>query len=182
MSDKKIAVMLATGYEEGESLFLIDVLRRAGFEADAVSITGELLVEGAQKIVCKADKLLDGTIDEYDMIVIPGGMPGASNLCGCSELIDALKRFDASRKFIGAICAGPIVLKVAGISAGRSLTSYPAEKYRQMFADSDYREETVVIDGNIITSRGPACTLPFAYAVVDFLGGDSAPLKEKMLY
>lgn len=179
---KKIAIMLATGYEEGESLFLADILRRAGFSADLISITNSLLVEGAQKIICRADKLLDQSIQDYDMIIIPGGMPGAANLKNCKAVVEAIQWFEQAGKYIGAICVGPIVLKEAGISAGRKLTSYPSDSYRHLFEDSEYLEETIVIDGNLITSRGPACTLPFAYAIVDLLGGDSTPLKEKMLY
>ena len=75
-----------------------------------------------------------------------------------------------------------MVLQKAGITKGRTLTSYPGGKYRKLFVDSDYREDIVVIDGHLITSRGPATTLPFAYAIIDALGGDSAPLKEGMLY
>lgn len=179
---KKIAVLLATGYEEGESLFLTDVLRRAGFMANMVSIAGERAVTGMNGITCIADELLDEGIDGYDMLIIPGGMPGAANLADCEGVLEAVRRFDAAGKYIGAICAGPMVLKRAGVSAGRRLTSYPADSYREMFADAQYTEELVVRDGNWITSRGPACTLPFAYEVVRMLGGDCDVLKEKMLY
>lgn len=179
---KKIAVLLATGYEEGESLFLTDVLRRAGFDAKLISTMDELNVTGAQNISCVADAMLDESIKDYDMIIIPGGMPGAANLRDNPKVIEAVRDFDSHSKYIGAICAGPMVLKEAGISGGRKLTSYPADKYRDMFKDSQYTEDVVVTDGRLITSRGPACTLPFAYAVVDLLGGDSSVLKEKMLY
>ena len=179
----KIAVLLATGYEEGESLFVVDILRRAGFQAESVSTTGDRLVAGAQGIVSQADRLLDDDIKDYDMIVLPGGQPGANNLNANEKVLDLLRHFDKQHKFIAAICAAPMVLHTAGIDKGRRLTSYPADKYRDLFKESDYVEdEIVVVDDNLITSRGPATTLPFAYKLVDVLGGDGDALREKMLY
>ena len=179
----KIAVLLATGYEEGESLFVVDILRRAGFQAESVSTTGERLVAGAQGIVSQADRLLDEDIKDYDMIVLPGGQPGANNLNADEKVLDLLRHFDKQHKFIAAICAAPMVLHTAGIDKGRRLTSYPADKYRDLFKESDYVEdEIVVVDDNLITSRGPATTLPFAYKLVDVLGGNGDALREKMLY
>lgn len=182
---KKIAVMLAQGYEEGESLFLTDILRRAGFYAETVSITDNRMVTGAHGITVQSDRVLPGNEEEiglFDMIILPGGMPGAANLKACPAVIKLISDFDRKGKWIGAICAAPMVLAEAGISRGRRLTSYPADSYRALFTDADYREETVVVDRNLITSRGPATTLPFAYTIVDCLGGDSAPLKKGMLY
>ena len=180
----KVAVLLATGYEEGESLFVVDVLRRAGFQAESVSTTGELLVAGAQGIVSKADRLLDDDIKDYDMIVLPGGQPGVTNLDANEKVIEMVRYFDAQHKWVAAICAAPKVLHTAGIYKGRRLTSYPVEKYKQLFVgEAEYVEdEIVVIDDNLITSRGPATTLPFAYTLVDVLGGDGDALREKMQY
>ncbi len=180
---KKVAVLLATGYEEGESLFLIDILRRGNIECHSVSVDGNPTVTGGHAITVAADKVLDDSIMTYDMIVLPGGMPGAENLKNNPKVIETVRAFDKNpNKYVAAICAAPMVLKEAGITTGRTLTSYPADKYRSMFADADYREEIVVIDQRLITSRGPATTLPFAYALVDALGGDSEPLKKGMLY
>lgn len=178
----KIALLLATGYEEGESLFVADILRRAGFEADLISITKEVWVTGAHGIKVEADHLLDESIYSYDMVILPGGMPGAMNLRDDQRVLELIRYFDKEHKYIGAICAAPIVLHVAGILEGRKMTSYPGEKYESLFTEAEYCQETVVIDDRLITSRGPATTLPFAYAVVDLLGGDSASLKKGMLY
>lgn len=179
----KIAVLLATGYEEGESLFVVDILRRAGFQAESVSTTCDRLVAGAQGIVNQADRLIDDDIKDYDMIVLPGGQPGANNLSANPKVLELVQHFDAQHKFIAAICAAPMVLHTAGIDKGRRLTSYPADKYRDMFTESTYvDDEIVVVDDNLITSRGPATTLPFAYKLVDVLGGDGNALREKMLY
>ncbi len=188
MSEKRAAVLLADGFEEGESLFVIDILRRAGIGCDSVSIEGEM-VRGGHNIYVKADRIISKEIfDDYDMVVIPGGMPGAANLRDCELVIDWVKKFDEEKKYVAAICAGPMVLKQTGISAGRTLTSYPADKYRDMFADAQYiddnaeMEQMVVTDGNLITSRGPATTFPFAYKLVEVLGGNADALKNGMLY
>lgn len=188
MSEKRAAVLLADGFEEGESLFVIDILRRAGIGCDSVSIEGEM-VRGGHNIYVKADRIISKEIfDDYDMVVIPGGMPGAANLRDSELVIEWGRKFNAEKKYVAAICAGPMVLKQAGISAGRTLTSYPADKYRDMFADAQYiddnaeMEQMVVTDGNLITSRGPATTFPFAYKLVEVLGGNADALKNGMLY
>lgn len=188
MSEKRAAVLLADGFEEGESLFVIDILRRASIGCDSVSIDQEM-VRGGHDIYVKADRIISKEIfDDYDMVVIPGGMPGAANLRDSELVIEWVRKFDEEKKYVAAICAGPMVLKQAGISTGRTLTSYPADKYRDMFADAQYiddnakMEQMVVTDGNLITSRGPATTFPFAYKLVEVLGGDAETLKNGMLY
>ncbi len=179
---KKAAMLLATGFEEGESLLTVDILRRAGITCDIVSVEKTPAVKGSHDIVVQADKMLDDSTYGYDMIVLPGGMPGAANLQDNASVIEAVRDFDKKGKWIAAICAAPIVLLQAGIIKGRSLTSYPGEKYEPLFHESDYRQEPVVVDKNLITSRGPATTFLFAYTIVDALGGDSEPLKKGMLY
>lgn len=178
----KIALLLATGYEEGESLFVADVLRRGGFEADLVSTTGDLLVTGAHGIKVQADCLFNEELRTYDMVILPGGMPGATNLRDNQNVIDLIRYFDQQNKYIGAICAAPIVLHEAGILNGRKMTSYPGEKYENLFVEATYCQDIVVVDDHLITSRGPATTLPFVYAIIDLLGGNSHPLKQGMLY
>jgi 4-methyl-5(b-hydroxyethyl)-thiazole monophosphate biosynthesis len=188
MSEKRAAVLLADGFEEGESLFVIDILRRASIGCDSVSIDQEM-VRGGHDIYVKADRIISKEIfDDYDMVVIPGGMPGAANLRDCRLVTDWVRKFDEEGKYVAAICAGPMVLKEAGISAGRRLTSYPAPKYAEMFSDSDYvddnpeMEQTVVTDGNLITSRGPATTFPFAFKLAEVLGGNVEAVKQGILY
>ncbi len=188
MSEKKAAVLLADGYEEGESLFVVDIIRRCGVAADTVSIEGEM-VRGCHDICVKADRLISEDIfDEYDMVVIPGGMPGAANLRACPLVIKWVKKFAEEDKYVAAICAGPMVLKEAGISTGRTLTSYPADKYREMFSDADYIDDNskmdmmVVQDGKLITSRGPATTFPFAFKLAEVLGGNTEAVKNGILW
>lgn len=178
----KVAVFLAEGFEEGEGLFVIDILRRAGFQCDSVSINKEM-VRGSHGIEVKADKIISDEIKEYDMIVFPGGLPGATNLRDDERVIELVKYFDkAPEKFVAAICAAPIILERAGIIKNRTITSYPGEQYTKLFKEANYVEDIVAIDDHLITSRGPATTMPFAYALVDALGGDSSKLKEGMLY
>ena len=179
---KKVAVLLADGFEEGEALLIVDILRRASFECDMVSIK-YINVVSTHGIKVQADKLIS-EIDRnsYAMIVLPGGQPGADNLGSSDDVINWVKDFDKNGKFIAAICASPLVLARACVNANRKITSYPALKYKELLSDSKYLDEIVVIDNNIITSRGPATTLPFAFTLVDILGGNSEVLKEGMLY
>lgn len=181
----KIAVMLATGYEEGESLFLVDIFRRAGFTAHTFSTMDDLIVEGMNHIKAVADYMLDDTVKDYDMIVIPGGQPGANNLRDNEKVIALLKEFASDEsKYIGSICAGPLSLVKADIVNGKHVTSYPNPVTIGLLKDAGaiYEEEVVVVDGHLITSRGPGTAVPFAYEIVKLLGGDSEALKEKMLY
>ena len=181
---KKIAVMLANGFEEGEALFTIDILRRANLECDSISI-GEEFVISSRKITVKADKILGNSdLTEYDIIVLPGGQPGSTNLSKDERVLNIVRKFIADdKKIVAAICAAPMVLKAAGVSAGKTLTSYPGEELKAMFTDANYVEDQLVVqDGNLITSRGPGTVFDFAYKLVDVAGGDSAPLKKAMLF
>lgn len=179
---KTVAILLADGFEEGEALFVVDILRRAGMQVDIVSTMDRLQVTGSHNITAIADCLLDKQIETYDMIVLPGGLPGATNLRDNKQVIALVQSFNQQQKYIAAICAAPIVLQEAGVVKGKQITSYPGEKYESIFKDSIYKEDIVVVDGHIITSRGPATTLPFAYTLVDILGGNSEVLKQGMLY
>lgn len=180
---KKVAVMLANGFEEVEALTVVDILRRAGIYCDTVSIEKEEVI-GAHKIIVKADKIIGKDIEEYDMIVCPGGLPGAEYLSKNELLIETIRKFDKlENKYIAAICASPaMVLSAAGIEKDRYITSYPEENFENMLKDANYVEELVVVDNNLITSRGPATTMLFAYKLVDVLGGDSEVIKNGMLW
>lgn len=180
---KKVAVLLAEGYEEGESLETTDILRRCGITCVTVSIK-EKTVTGCNGITVLADRLMDETdFNEFDMLVLPGGMPGAKNLKEDERVIQLVRKFMKERKYVAAICAAPIVLKEAGVTEGRRVTSYPADQYRNLFTNSEYVEDELVVqDGNLITSRGPATVFPFAYHLAKVLGGNVETVKERMLY
>ena len=168
---KKAFVLLAEGFEEGESLLTIDILRRSGITCDSVSILNKQ-VTGCNGISVNADYCIDEVdLNSYDMLILPGGMPGATNLVNCPYVIQSVQSFMSQNKYVAAICAAPMVLKDANVSKGRTLTSYPADKYRDLFIDSVYIENQIVVrDGNLITSRGPATVLEFAYALAEYSG------------
>lgn len=181
---KKIAVFLADGFEDIEALATVDILKRAGFECNTISIQNEY-VTSAHGIVVKADKIFDEKeVEEYDMVVCPGGLPGAKYLSEDERVLNIIRKFDKTpNKYIAAICASPaMVLSKAGIEENRYITSYPGESFENMLDKSNYVEELVVVDGNLITSRGPGTTFLFAYKLVDILGGNSESLKEGMLW
>lgn len=117
----KVAVLLATGFEEAEALFTTNILRRAEIKTDLVTINDKKEVVGAHDMKIVADKIFDDSIYDYDMIVLPGGLPGATNLRDDERVIKAVQYFNDNDKYIGAICAAPIVLKKAGIIKGRRL-------------------------------------------------------------
>lgn len=180
----KIIVLLADGFEEIEAITVVDYLRRLEeFQVETVSITEELLVRGAHDIEVKADKLLgDIRQEDYDALVVPGGMPGAKNLKENKEVVKIVKSLYDDDKLLAAICAGPIVLEEAGILEGRKITSYPG--FEGEFKNSQYREEAVVRDGNIITARGPFLAVDFTLEIVDYFLDEERKndLKKDILY
>ena len=113
--------------------------------------------------------------------MLPGGMPGANNLRDNEEVIDLVKWFNDNKKIVAAICAAPIVLGKAGIIEGKKVTSYPG--FEDELVKGSYLEEHVVVDGNIITSRGPATAMLFAYKILELLQCDKwENLSEGMLF
>ncbi len=179
ITQKKIAVILAEGFEECEAITAVDILRRAGFVCDTVGLLNEI-VTGSHAITVKTDKILSDEIEQYDMIVLPGG-PGAENLRNSDPLIQLLKNMDRKNKFVSAMCAAPIVLEKAGLLDDHTYTVYPGYE-KQIVSTGVFQEDIVVIDNNLITSRGPATVYEFAFALVDLLGGDSNAVKDQLLY
>lgn len=174
----KVAVILADGFEEIEALTVVDVLRRANITCHMVGF--EAQVTGSHAIQVQADRVFDGDLSDYDMIVLPGGMPGSAHLRDNEQLIAELQKFEQVGKKIAAICAAPIVLNRAGLLKDKGFTCY--DGVQEQIADGYYRKETVVVDGQLTTSRGPATALAFAYNLVEQLGGDADALREAMLY
>lgn len=176
----KIAALLANGFEETEAIATIDILRRAGFQVDMLSIHDKI-VTGSHQIPVVADALLKDA-QFYDALFLPGGQPGTTNLANDQRVIKLVQTFAAADKPIGAICAAPLVLEKAGILANRRMTSYPMKDAAHQFADAQYLEETVVLDGKLLTSRGVGTVLPFAFAFVELLGKSSADLQKSVVY
>lgn len=164
----KIALHLADGFEEIEALTVADILRRAEMEVFLVSITDTKRVVGAKGIVVEADKLFEEiNYDEIDMIVLPGGMPGTTNLENHEELKKRIIEFDIDGKWIGAICAAPSILGKMAMLEDRKATCYP--NFEQYLLGAEISTDSVVIDKNIITSRGPATAMEFGLKLVEVL-------------
>ncbi len=168
----RICVLLAEGFEEIEAVTIIDVLRRAGLDVATASL-GASPVRGSHGISVAADRPLSkASGEDWDMVVLPGGMPGATNLRDSSEVQALLKAQAAKGKKIGAICAAPIALGKAGLLQGKKATSYPG--FQDQLTGAKYQEAAVVADGNIVTSRGPGTALEFALQIVKDLKGKGA--------
>lgn len=174
----KVALMLADGFEEIEALTVVDVLRRAQITCDMVGFTDT--VTGSHGITVQADQVFTGSLSGYDAVILPGGMPGAANLRDSESLMAELRRFQAEDQHIAAICAAPIALANAGVLKGKKFTCY--DGIQEQISDGSYQKETVVVDGKLITSRGPATALAFSYALVEQLGGNAESLRQAMLY
>jgi len=163
---KIIAVHLADGFEEIEAVSIIDVLRRADLGVFVVSVTGKLEVTGAHQLKVLADALFEQVnYDEISMIVLPGGMPGATNLDAHEGLRIQIHEFNTGNKPLAAICAAPLVYGNLGILEGKQAVCYPGfEKYLK---GAEVLSIPVVESGNVITGRGVGAALKFALKIVE---------------
>ncbi len=170
-----VLVFLAPGFEEVEALAPIDILRRGEVDVKTVAVNNSLVVKGAHHVGIEADMLIEELDDNCAplAIVLPGGMPGASNLYNSNKVVTLVKKQSTSGKLLAAICASPgVVLAQAGILEGKKATAYPS--FEQYFPSSaEHKPESVVVDGNIITSQGPAYSLYFGLAILRALKGDA---------
>lgn len=179
----KIAIFLATGFEEIEALTVVDLLRRAQIDIDMVSITGEKKAVGSHGIVVETDKIINQlNFSEYDMLVLPGGMPGTLNLEHCEVLMIQVEAFYNQGKNIAAICAAPSILGHKGMLAGRKACCYPG--FEKDLTGANVSEEPVCVDGTIITARGMGCAIDFGLKIVETLLGEetSRKLAEAIIY
>jgi len=164
-----VCVLLAEGFEEIEAVTIVDVLRRADVDVAIVGVSG-IEVTGSHGITIRSDRTLgDDTDHPWDLVVLPGGMPGASNLRD-DERVQGLLRAQHDRGGrVAAICAAPIALAKAGLLEGRAATSYPS--FATQLGRVRYSEDAVVVDDRITTSRGPATAMRFALELVTQLCG-----------
>jgi protein deglycase len=168
---KRVLVPLAPGFEEIEALTIIDILRRGEVTVVTASLGGTA-VEAAHGVTVMADKTLDQALqDTYDMVVLPGGMPGASNLNEDPRVHEILRKMADSGKFAGAICAAPIVLAKAGLLKGKKVTSYPGFIDKMDLPDTTYTGGPVECDGKVVTGRSPGTAMDFALTLVGLLQG-----------
>ena len=168
---KKVYVFLAEGFEEMEAVTPVDLLRRVNVDAKFVSITGSKAVTGAHGITYMADLLFEEIEEDADMLVLPGGMPGTTNLMAHEGLAELLVKQYDSHKWVAAICAAPMVLGALGIVMGRFATIYPGmEEY---LVGADISKEEVCVSGNVITSKAPGTAVPFALKLIEVLVSES---------
>lgn len=170
---KKAVVFLANGFEEIEALTAVDVLRRAGVVVDTVSVC-EKQVTGAHGIKVIADKTEDDfNPDDYDAVVLPGGMPGAKILGECKKVVGCAATFDARHKIVAAICAAPAtVLGMNGLTEGDALPAIPPISSCAFWKAPTYTGEELTVDGNLITANGPKAAMRFALAICEKLGAE----------
>lgn len=179
----KTAIFLAEGYEEIEALAVVDIFRRAGIETDMVSISDELLTKGSHSIEVMADKLLkDANFEEYDMLVLPGGLKGMQNLEACEVLMEQIDAFYKSEKYIAAICASPSIFGRRGILEGREATVYPG--FEEELKGAIVVDEQAVDSEHVITGRSMGGAIDFALLLVEkLLGEDKAEeIAEQIVY
>ncbi len=179
---KTAIVLLAEGFEEIEALAPVDVLRRAGIRVTIAGVDAST-VKSSRGVSVGTDMLLDQVIELSDAVIVPGGMPGSTNLARSEKVSEFLKKMNESRKLIAAICAAPaVVLAPLGILDGKKATCYPGCE-ADFTPGTRYSAESVVTDGNVITSQGPGTALAFSLAIVEALAGTAMvkTLREKML-
>lgn len=166
----KVYVFLADGFEDVEALIPVDVLRRGGQDVVTVSVMDDSqTAESAHGVTMIADTWIgDCDLTDADLLLLPGGMPGASNLYACEPLRQALVNQQEEGKMVAAICASPaVVLGQMGLLQGYRATCYPG--FEQLLSGAEYTGELCTVDGNIITGEGPAAAFPFAYALLAIL-------------
>ncbi|MCE5256512.1 MAG: DJ-1/PfpI family protein [Spirochaetaceae bacterium] len=171
---KKACVLIADGSEEIEALTPVDYLRRAGIEVTLVGLRG-FQVKGARGIVITANAVLESVCDIlFDALIIPGGMPGASNIAASAKAVEMIKRHYREGKIVAAICAGPaVVLQGAcGLLDGKRFTAFPGTE--SQVPRGIFVPDRVVRDGTIITSRGPGTAGEFAVSIIECLSGRQA--------
>ena len=166
----KLAVFFADGAEELEAITPVDILRRCeGVVVDTISVCGKN-IKTSHGVSITPDKMVsDVDLSNYDGYIIPGGMPGATNIEASEMVVFALKSAEKDNKLIAAICASPaVVLASNGIKKGKNITCYPAPAFIEMLKGYNYTAEDVTIDENLITANGPRAAFNFAKAICEY--------------
>lgn len=171
----KVALFLADGCETIEALTVADILYRAGIPCTRVSITDTPVVVSSHKVTMVADTTVSHlSFDDYDMLVLPGGIPGTPNLKACEPLMAQIKRFYSEGRMIAAICAAPSIFAELGLLKGVRASCNPSFEDVLIQNGADLVKENAVTSGNIITSRAMGTAIPFALAIVEHYKGKEA--------
>lgn len=176
-----VYVFFADGFEEIEAFTSVDVMRRAGLNVEMVTVTPDEIVTGAHDVPVLCDRNIENCdFFDADLILLPGGMPGAATLEKSEDLRRLITRFAEQNKPIAAICAAPMILGKMGLLKGKKATCYPA--FEQYLEGAQFTGAQVEKDGNIITGIGPGSAMEFALAIVELLLGKDKvqELKEAM--
>ena len=179
MSDTtRVALMFAPGFEEVEGIAVLDLLRRAGIAVDTVAVAPDIMICASHGLRLLCDRTIDDrdfSFEPYDMIVLPGGMPGTTNLGACKPLCDELVARNAAGRPIAAICAAPTVFAKLGILKGHRACCYPGMEDMLVAGGATATTDPVTVDGNVITSRGMGTAIDFGLAIVEhYKGADMA--------
>ncbi len=167
----RVLVPLAQGCEELEAVTIIDLLRRAGIEVITAGLDDQP-VKASRGVVLIPDTTLDEALkQEFDMVALPGGLPGADNLDQDQRIQKLLKQMAGNKKFTVAICAAPKVLATAGLLDGKHATSFPGTLEKLQLDNTTLETNAVVQDGKVITSRGPGTAMDFSLALIENLAG-----------
>lgn len=164
-------VPLAQGCEELEAITITDLLVRAGIEVTTVGLDDQPVTASRGARIIPDKNIDDVSNDDYDLIVLPGGLPGADHLRDDNRVQALLKKHSANNKYIGAICAAPQALASAGLLDGKKATSYPGVLESIGNNSIQIDSSAVVIDGKVITSRGPGTAMDFALTLIELLEG-----------
>jgi len=166
-----VLVPLAEGSEELEAVTIVDLLRRAGIEVTTAGLT-DGPIKASRGVTLLPDTTLDAVMtQDFDMIALPGGLPGSDHFDNDPRIRELLKRTADQGGFVAAICAAPKVLARAGLLNGRRATCYPGVLDRMVFPLVGVKDEPVVVDGQVITGRGPGAAMDFALQLIESLVG-----------
>ncbi len=169
---KKVALFLANGFEEIEALATVDILRRAQIPVQTISITNDNVVTGAHGVPVIADITFDkADFSGVELLVLPGGMPGAKYLNEHEGLKALIKKFDKEGKSLAAICAAPMVFGGLGLLDGKKATCYPG--FEEELKGAKVAGKSVAVDGNITTGKGPGLVFDFALTLVEQIAGSA---------
>ena len=173
-----VYVFFADGFEEIEAFTSVDVMRRAGLNVEMVTVTPDEIVTGAHDVPVLCDKnVVNCDFFDAELVLLPGGMPGASTLEKCGELRNLVLRFAQEQKPIAAICAAPMVLGKLGVLKGKKATCYPG--FEQYLEGAECTGAMVQVADNFILGKGPAAAAEFGFTILEKFAGAEKVLEVK---